>query len=41
MTFRNEFYGQALTGKYKDLTVKVEMKYRLTSWFSDYHFCFH
>ena len=36
-----ELYGQTLLEKYKGLTMKVETKYLLTNWFSDYHFCFH
>ena len=40
--FHIELDGQTLImAKYKGLTVKVETKYLLTSWFSGYHFCFH
>ena len=38
--FHIKLYGQTLTTKYKGLTMKVETKYVLTNWFSDYQFWF-
>ena len=39
--FHIKLYGQALTAKYKGLTVKVETKHLLKNWFPDYRFCFY
>ena len=39
--FHIKRYGQALTAKYKGLTVKVETKHLLKNWFPDYRFCFY